>query len=182
MTADPAGQPALVLDATCLSHFARAERLDVLCDLLIGRDCWTTGVVLDELDRGVMAHPALAQVATQDWLKVAPLDSLDEIMLFATWARRVGSGERDRGEASVFAVAESRGAIAISDDRNAVRVARTYGISVHGTIWVLAEACQTGKLTEHAVGNLIDVLRSTGHRLPCTGAEFPEYALRHGLR
>src|SRR5580704_8792891 len=106
MTAGPVGQPGLVLDATCLSHFARAERLDVLCDLLIGRDCWTTGVVLDELDRGVMAHPALAQVATQDWLKVAPLDSLDEIMLFATWARRVGSGERDRGEASVFAVAE----------------------------------------------------------------------------
>jgi hypothetical protein len=32
MTAAPAGHPALVLDATCLNHFARAERLDVLRD------------------------------------------------------------------------------------------------------------------------------------------------------
>ena len=153
----------------------------MLRDLLINRECWTTGVVLDELNRGVMAHPTLAAVAAQDWLKVARLDSLDEMTLFATWARRVGSGDRDLGEASVFAVAESRAAIAITDDRNAVRVARTYGINVHGTIWILAGACQTGKLAEQAAGNLIDVLRSTGHRLPCTGAEFPEYARRHGL-
>lgn len=181
MTAPAASQPAVVLDTTCLSHFARAERLDVLRDLLIGRDCWTTGVVLDELNRGVIAYPMLAEVAGQDWLDVARLDSPDEIMLFATWVRRIGSGERGLGEASVFTVAELHGAIAISDDRNAVRVARAYGVSVHGTIWVLAAACQSGKLSEHAAGNLVEALRSTGHRLPCTGAEFPEYVRRHGL-
>lgn len=130
---------------------------------------------------GVVAYPTLAEVAAQDWLKVAWLDSLDEITLFTTWARRVGSGERDLGEASVFAVAESRAATAISDDRSAVRVARTYGINVHGTIWLLARACSAGKLAERAAVNLVDVLRATGHRLPCTGAEFPEYARRHGL-
>lgn len=46
-------RPRLVLDATCLSHFARAERLDVLRDLLVDKECWTTRVVLEELDKGV---------------------------------------------------------------------------------------------------------------------------------
>lgn len=99
--------PVWVLDATCLSHFARAERLDVLRDLLVDKECWTA--------------------------------------------------------------------------REAVRVARTYGLDVHGTIWLLAGACRDGKPSEPAAGNLIDALRSTGMRLPCTGAEFSDYARRYGL-
>lgn len=53
----------LVLDATCLSHFARADRLDVLRDLLIGRRCWTTETVLAELNRGVADYPKKAAPA-----------------------------------------------------------------------------------------------------------------------
>ena len=59
--------------------------------------------------------------------------------------------------------------------REAVRVARTYGLDVHGTIWLLSGACRDGKLPEPAVGNMLDALRATGLRLPCTGAEFPSY-------
>jgi predicted nucleic acid-binding protein len=173
--------PVWVLDGTCLSHFARAERLDVLRDLLVDKECWTTRVVLEELDKGVAEYPALQGVRAGDWLKVAELGTLDEIQLFASWVGRTGSGERDLGEASVFAAAELHGATAITDDREAVRVARTYGLDVHGTIWLLAGACRDGKLSEPAAGNLIDALRSTGMRLPCTGAEFPDYARRYGL-
>ena len=43
-----------------------------------------------------------------DWLHIAELDVLDEIRLFAIWAQRLGSGERDLGEASVLAAAERR--------------------------------------------------------------------------
>jgi predicted nucleic acid-binding protein len=125
--------------------------------------------------------PALQGVRAGDWLKVAELDTLDEVQLFASWVGRTGSGERDLGEASVFAAAELHGATAITDDREAVRVARTYGLDVHGTIWLLAGACRDGKLSEPAAGNLIDALRSTGMRLPCTGAEFSDYARRYGL-
>jgi hypothetical protein len=69
--------PVWVLDATCLSHFARAERLDVLRDLLVDKECWTTRVVLEELDKGVAEYPALQGVRAGDWLKVAELDTLD---------------------------------------------------------------------------------------------------------
>jgi hypothetical protein len=51
----------------------------------------------------------------------------------------------------------------------------------HGTIWLLAGACRDGKLSESAAGNLVDALRATGLRLPCTGAEFPAYARQYGL-
>lgn len=57
----------LVLDATCLSHFARADRLDVLRDLLVGRRCWTTEIVLAELNRGVADYPLLGHVSVQEW-------------------------------------------------------------------------------------------------------------------
>lgn len=170
-----------VLDAMSLSHFARAERLDVLRDLLVDKECWTTQVVLEEVRQGVAAYPKLNDALAADWLKVAQLDSLNEIRCFTLWVRRLGSGERDLGEASVFAAAELRSAAAITDDPAAVRVARTHGLDVHGTIWLLANACRDGKLTESAAGNLIDALRATGLRLPCTGAEFPGYARQYGL-
>jgi predicted nucleic acid-binding protein len=70
---------------------------------------------------------------------------------------------------------------AISDDRDAVRVAWTYGLDVHGTIWLLSGVCRDGKLSEPAAGNLLDALRATRLRPPCTGAEFPSYARQHGL-
>lgn len=49
------------------------------------------------------------------------------------------------GEASVLAAAEMRQGIAITDDRQATKVARSYGARVHGTIQLLAAACRTGK-------------------------------------
>jgi len=181
VTEASAATAPVVLDATCLSHFARADRLDVLQDLLVGRRCWTTETVLAELNRGIADYPLLRNVSGQEWLLVAGLDSVAEIRLYDTWLKRVGSAGRDQGEASVFATAERQRATAITDDRKAAKVGRFYGLDVHGTIWLLAAACREGKLTAAGAGSLIDTLRATGHRLPCTGAGFPGYARQHGL-
>ena len=90
-------------------------------------------------------------------------------MPLAALVDRIGAGQRDLGEASVFAVAELCGGTAITDDQSATRVARKFGLAVHGTIWLLARACRAGKLTVAAAGNLVDIARGTGMRLPCTG-------------
>jgi predicted nucleic acid-binding protein len=58
----------------------------------------------------------------------------------------------------VFAVAELRCGTAITDDQSATRVARKFGLEVHGTIWLLARAYRDGKLTGKANG------ASTGFR------------------
>jgi hypothetical protein len=116
----------IVLDAMQLIHFSLAERLDVFRHLLVEKDCWTTRVVLEEVRHGTSSEPALSGDDI-DWLSIAELDTLPEISCFATWVRRVGAGERNLGEASVFAAAQLRGGIAITDDREAVKVGRAYG-------------------------------------------------------
>lgn len=181
MTGSTSASNILVLDAMGLDHFALADRLDVFRDLLIGSECWTTVVVEAELRTGAVTYPALDAALTLDWVHVAKLDAIEEVRCFAKWVDRIGSGDRDRGEASVFAVAELLEATAICDDRAAVRVARQYLPSVHGNLWLLASACKDGKLTMAGAASLIDDLRSTGLRLPCTGAEFEPYARERGL-
>ncbi|MFD8528614.1 hypothetical protein ACFV0L_14485 [Streptosporangium canum] len=170
-----------MFDAMCLNHFSRAERLDVLRELLIGRSCLTTHVVREELRAGADEYPALLHVLDADWLGVARLDSLEEIRCFAKWTQRIGSSHRNLGEASVFSAAELCGGIAITDDREAVGVGRHFGLEVHGTMWLLAMACRDGKLSEVGAGNIVDTLKSTGMRLPCSGATFGSYARRYGL-
>ncbi|WP_433515741.1 hypothetical protein ACQP2T_09175 [Nonomuraea sp. CA-143628] len=168
-------EPPLVFDATCLSHFCRAERFDVLRDLLLGSTCLTTHVVREEIRQGLTIYPALRSALDADWLGIARLDSFEELQCFARWVRRIGSSDRDRGEASVFSAAELSGGIAITDDREAVQVGRTHGLKVHGTIWLLANARRDGKLTDVSAGNLIDALRATSMRLPCSGSTFGAY-------
>jgi hypothetical protein len=84
VTESDAEASPLVLDATCLSHFARADRLDVLRDLLVGRRCWTTEIVLAELNRGVADYPLLGHVSGQEWLLNDALDSIAGIRLYDT--------------------------------------------------------------------------------------------------
>ncbi|GGT37129.1 hypothetical protein ACFFV7_28020 [Nonomuraea spiralis] len=177
---DVGPNPVLVFDAMCLNHFARAERLDVLRDLLAGTVCLTTHVVREEIRAGVEAYPLLHAVLDADWLGLARLDSLDEIRCFAKWAQRIGSSGRNLGEASVFSAAELSRGIAVTDDREAVAVGRAHGLEVHGTVWLLARASQDGKLNEVAAGNIVDALIATGMRLPCSGSTFGPYVRRHG--
>lgn len=73
----------LVLDASCLSHFARADRLDVLRGLLADDECWTTQVVLRELAAGYAAYPALELVGKGNWLHVSDFETPADVALFA---------------------------------------------------------------------------------------------------
>jgi predicted nucleic acid-binding protein len=141
----------------------------------------TTQVVLQELRKGVAEHPALELVTEGNWLSVAEFDTRATSIRFAEWVRRIGAEDRDFEEASVFAIAEEWGGVAITDDRRAVAVVRATGLEVHGTIWLLARACRDGKISEPGAGGLIDALHGTGHRLPCTGTEFSTFARRFKL-
>ena len=181
--AGSAGTPPapLFFDTVCLSHFARADRLDVLRDLLVEWECWTTTVVRSELAVGAGTHARLHQALALDWLQVASMDTLEELDCFVKWAGRLGSGDGDLGEASVLAAAELQHGIAITDDRDATRVARRFGADVHGTIALLAAACRLDTLTLIAAGNVIDALRAEGAHLPCTGTEFGRFARRYQL-
>ncbi|MEQ4300856.1 hypothetical protein ABNF97_05595 [Plantactinospora sp. B6F1] len=51
-----------------LAHFTLADRLDVLQDLLLKADCWTTQVVIEELRSGARTRPELVAACEVDWL------------------------------------------------------------------------------------------------------------------
>jgi predicted nucleic acid-binding protein len=142
---------ALIFNTSPLSHFARAGRL----------------ALLDRL--------------TAAYRRAVPQAVLDELRAFAHYVRVVGAGERDFGEASVLAWAEVNGGIAVIDERAGTQAAQARGVMVHGTLWLIANGLNAGDLLLPEAERLVDQLRSTDARLPCSGAEFFEWAKAQGL-
>jgi hypothetical protein len=54
-------------------------------------------------------------------------------------------------------------------------------VAVHGTLWLIANGLNAGELLLPEAERLVDQLRSTDARLPCSGAEFFEWAKSQGL-
>lgn len=156
----------LVWDASALHHPARADRLDVLCELARGepQDPWqhvTTAAVLDELSAYGLSVPDLG------WLDTVHVDGIDELRSLVTWMQRVGATMgHNRGEATVFTWAETHEAIAIVDDRSARRAAQQHGLEAHGTLWILAKGVEHGRATVDSASNLADTLLKHGARTP----------------
>lgn len=172
----------LVFDAAPLSAFARAGRLELLDRLCGTDDRVTTPEVIAELRAGLDLYPALQHAIDLSWLRVEPLAELVELRLFAVYAARFGSGERDVGEASVLAWAEAHGAIAITDDAVAVQVARERGVEVRRTLALVARAVREASVSEPEADALVDALLAAGARFPFASGQFLEWArARHLL-
>jgi hypothetical protein len=89
---------ALGFDSSVLSPFARAGRLDVLERLTDGRRCVVTPAVLDELDRGCVKYPRLADVRALSWLETVEANSLEELRAFSRYVRILGAGSETSGK------------------------------------------------------------------------------------
>jgi predicted nucleic acid-binding protein len=171
----------LVFDSSPLSHFARAGQLETLEELTRHDDRHVTQAVRDEIARGAALHEKLSAVADASWLTVVRVDGLAELSAFADFARVLGSGERDVGEASTLAWAQVHGAIAIVDERAGTRRGRERGVEVHGTLWLIAEGRRRNLLTDAQCEELVDALSDTEAWFPCRGAEFIAWARAEGL-
>lgn len=143
----------LAFDASPLVHFTRAGRLPVL------------------------------ERVTASWKRVVPRSVLDEITkgVFANYARRLGSGPRNIGEAETLAWAETNAAIAVVDDAAARTAGRERGVHVHGTLWLIFEAYNEGLFERGAAEDLIGRLADTDARFPCSPAEAFEWAAAQDL-
>jgi predicted nucleic acid-binding protein len=172
----------VVLDTMCLMHYALADRLDLLGELLRDFECYSTVIVQDELhQKSRTIDPAIMTALALDWVDFDPLDTLEDLQCFGKWKRRLGADAFNTGEASVFAVADKHNAVAITDDRDATRVARVNGLEVHGNLWVLAHSCRAGNIPLTGAATIVDLLQATGLRLPCSGSGFEGWANQRGL-
>jgi predicted nucleic acid-binding protein len=172
---------ALIFDTSPLSHFAKAGELEALAELTKCHDRFVTRAVLDELNRGAQQHIHLSRIQETKWLSSVRVDGLAELAAFAEYARVLGSGKRNVGEASTLAWAEVNRAVAIVDERAGTRRGRERGLEVHGTLWLVAEGNRTGQLSDERAELLVTALSDTEAWFPCSGAEFLNWARSEGL-
>jgi predicted nucleic acid-binding protein len=171
----------LVFDTSPLSHFARAGELQTLAELTVSHDRFVTQAVLDELDKGAQRHQLLASVLEVPWLIGVRVDGLDELAAFAEYARVLGSGPRNVGEASTLAWAEVNNGVAIIDERAGTRRGRERGIEVHGTLWLVAEGYRAGVISDERAELLVAALSDAEAWFPCRASEFLDWARQEGL-
>jgi len=172
----------LIFDSSVLSAFARAELLDLLEELTHGHERCMPRAVVDEVERGIEDHPALKAISAASWLRVVPVDSLDELVAFADYATRLVAGDRNVGEASVLAWAEVNGAVALTDDQDAVQCGRENGVSIRRSLALLASGVKEGILSEGRAIEVVEALVKQGEaRFPCGGHEFITWARDQGL-
>lgn len=173
----------LIFDNSPLSAFARAGALPILEKL---SSAWprrlVTQAVLGELARAPDASAELLAVADLLWLEAVPLDdSLNGIAILAHYTRVLGSGvdevfPRDVGEATTLACAELQGGIAVLDEQAGRRAGTERGVEVHGSLWLIARGIRQSVVTDVLATDLVDRLRASGARFPCSGSEFLAWA------
>jgi predicted nucleic acid-binding protein len=171
----------IVFDTTPLSHFARARRLAELELITAGYRRVTTEAVRGELEDALAQHPEVDAVLSLPWLEVVSTGTLGELRVFAEYARRLGAGPRNVGEASVLAWAEVNTAIAIVDEQAARNHGRERHVEVHGSLWLICSGYRLGHLDQTTAEALVDALIATQMWFPCNGASFFDWARHEGI-
>ena len=170
----------LVLDSSPLSTFARARQLPMLDRLFEKDERVTATAVIQELHEGLPAYPELQEAIDLPWLRVENLANLKELRLFAEYARRLGAGMHDIGEATVLAWAEAHSATAFTDDDVAVQIGRERGVNVVRTLSLVARGVKHDHFESEA-DRLVDELLRAGGRFPFRPGEFILWARDQGL-
>lgn len=161
----------LAFDASPFNHFARANELEALRDLVKDFECVTTKAVLGELRKGAEQYPAIRNAIDLDWITIVSCDELDELYLFGQYMNRLGNLERNAGEASVLAWAEAHSAAAYVDDQVGCNVGRGRGVRVHRTLQLVISGFRANILTESRAQDLIKNLTDADARFPRAARE-----------
>lgn len=147
---------AAVVDTTLLSNFAHIRRPDLLVAAF--RQPLTVRPVMDELEVGVQ----IGRLPLVDWGWLAIVELDDEERLRAEVLNRM----LGKGESACIALAQSRGYIVLTDDRDARRVAQHAGLSVSGTLGALMNLIRYGLLSVSEGDGFLEVMKRNGYRCP----------------
>ncbi|MEY9213290.1 hypothetical protein [Thermobifida halotolerans] len=135
----------------------------------------TTRAVIDEIGRNHV--DARTAVVNASWISVVNGDSLELLVAFSTWSERMGlTDDHNVGETTLCAYAEVNGGTLVLDDRAARKVAERHGLTVRGTVGLIADACRRGRCTVTNASVLVDDLHDTGMRLPFPRGGFESWA------
>lgn len=150
-----------VANNTLLSNFAHVRKPDLPLLAYPGLVIPTT--VLEELETG----ERLGILPRLDWSSV-PVVEPDPVHL-----ERVGQMKPrlDRGEIACLALASANHAIAVTDDRDARKVARALGLEIAGTLGALVLLVRRKHLNLDTADGLLARMISAGYRSPISSIE-----------
>lgn len=153
----------IITDATVLIYLARLGNLDYLDELF--DDVQVSEMVYEEaVTRGEKEQYADAlpiKEATDRFIDTRALSNETE-----TRADQIQkSSGIDRGECTAIALAEKEDARCLTDDHAARQTAKSLGIDIGGTIYVLLEALDNGQISFEEYVNKLDNLTDNGFRM-----------------
>lgn len=150
----------VVVDNTVLSNFALIDSLDML-QQVSNVELYTTQYVMDEFSRGV----EIGRLPQSDlgWILLCYFETPKEERLFARINLYLGSGE-----ASCLSVAISRGYKLLTDDWDAREWGLREGVSISGSVGVLADLVRSGSISIKEGNELLLRLIKKGYYSPVT--------------
>jgi predicted nucleic acid-binding protein len=152
----------VLLDNTVLSNFSIVGRPELVRVAFVER-VGTTEQAFQEMQDGVVIGKI--PVCDWGWLARVTLTPTEE-MQFETFHEYLGEGE-----ASCLAVVRERGYRLATDDKDARRLARQLGISLTGTIGILAILVKQGEISLAEGDHLLQAMVTAGYRSPLTTLE-----------
>lgn len=147
-----------VVDTTLLSNFAHIRQPQLLLSAF--PNTLVPEAVLVELARGEQS----GKVPLCDWgsLQIAALNTR-ETALSESLRQRL-----DAGEAACIAIALSRGAQLLTDDRAARQMGVAHGLRVTGTLGALVKLVRQQVLAAGEADRLLAEMMACGYRSPAT--------------
>jgi len=147
----------VLLDNTVLSNFSIGRRPDLAGAALV-EPVDTTEQAFQELQDGI----EIGKIPACDWGWLARVALIPpEQVQFETFHEYLGEGE-----ASCLAVARERGHRLATDDKDVRRLARQLGISLTGTIGILANLVRQGEISLAEGDRLLQQMIAAGYRSP----------------
>jgi predicted nucleic acid-binding protein len=147
----------VLLDNTVLSNFSTIRRPDLIRAAFV-EQVGTTEQAFQEMLDGI----TLGKIPVCDWDWLARVAiTPDERMQFETFHEHLGEGE-----AACLAVAKTRGYRLATDDKDARRLARQLGISLTGTIGILAILVKQDQLPLVEGDRFLHEMIASGYRSP----------------
>lgn len=147
----------VLLDNTVLSNFSIIGRPELVRAAFV-EQVGTTEQAFQEMQDGV----AIGKIPACDWGWLAPmaLPPVEKVE-FERFHEYLGEGE-----ASCLAVARERGYKLATDDKDARRLARQLGISLTGSVGILAILVKHGDVTLVEGDHLLTEMVAAGYRAP----------------
>lgn len=171
----------LVFDTGPLFHLAKAGRLKVLQTLTGNRKAIMSDVVHRELSKHPLSNRIIQPLLDTQSIVCHPLETGVEMEAYSRYLGKLRKGSRNKGEASVLALAETLPGIAAIDDTAGRRTARINGIEYRPTLRLLCDAVNEGRLELSLASTVVDDLLASEYWLPLKAGEFERWAIGNGF-